>query len=97
MSKWHKGAALVAFALTSGAQAATYYVAPGGNDSNAGTLAAPWQSIARAQTAAAPGDTIYFRGGDYVYTGTIASCASQTDVVNAITLDKSGAQDQPIR
>jgi hypothetical protein len=97
MSKWHKGAALAAFALTSAAQAATYYVAPGGNDSNAGTLAAPWQSIARAQAAAAPGDTIYFRGGDYVYTGTIASCASQTDVVNAITLDKSGAQDQPIR
>lgn len=97
MSKWHKGAALAAFALTSAAQAATYYVAPGGNDSNAGTLAAPWQSIARAQAAAAPGDTIYFRGGDYVYTGTIASCASQTDVVSAITLDKSGAQDRPIR
>lgn len=97
MSKWHKGAALAAFALTTGAQAATWYVAPGGNDSNAGTIAAPWQSIAKAQSAAAPGDTIYFRGGDYVYTKSLAACASQTDVVNAITLDKSGTQDQPIR
>jgi hypothetical protein len=94
---WHKIAALSALALTSGVQAATYYVAPGGNDGNPGTVAAPWKSIAKAQDAAAPGDTVYFRGGDYVYTTSLASCASQTDVVNAITLDKSGTQDKPIR
>lgn len=97
MSKWHSGAALAAFALSSGAQAATYYVAPTGSDSAAGTLAAPWKSIAKAQTIAAPGDTVYFRGGDYVYTASLASCASQTDVVNAVTLDKSGQADKPIR
>jgi hypothetical protein len=94
---WHKVAALSAFALTSGVQAASYYVAPSGSDGNPGTVASPWKSIARAQEAAAPGDTIYFRGGDYVYTATLASCASKTDVVNAITLDKSGEQDKPIR
>lgn len=97
MSMWHKAAALSALALTSGVHAATYYVAPGGNDGNAGTVAAPWKSIAKAQTAAAPGDTIYFRGGDYVYTASINACASKTDVVAAITLDKSGEQDKPIR
>lgn len=97
MSMWHKIAALSALALTSGVQAATYYVAPNGNDASAGTIAAPWKSIARAQEAAAPGDTIYFRGGDYVYTASLASCASKTDVVSAITLDKSGEQDKPIR
>lgn len=97
MSMWHKVVALSALALTTGVQAATYYVAPAGDDGNPGTVGAPWKSIARAQTAAAPGDTIYFRGGNYVYTASLASCASATDVVSAITLDKSGEQDKPIR
>ncbi|MCX3291859.1 pectate lyase, partial [Streptomyces sp. NEAU-H22] len=37
----------------------TYYVAPNGDDSAAGTLAAPWRSIARAQAVATAGDTVY--------------------------------------
>eukprot|EP01032_Pedospumella_encystans_P023837 gene23837-26973_t len=37
------------------ASAATFYVAPNGSDAASGTQAAPWQSIARAQQAAAPG------------------------------------------
>ncbi|TDD03294.1 pectate lyase, partial [Nonomuraea diastatica] len=45
------------------AAAAVYYVAPNGSDSASGTQAAPWASIARAQAAAQPGDTVYFRGG----------------------------------
>jgi hypothetical protein len=42
---------------------ATYYVAPNGSDAAgvAGTEAAPFASWARAQTAAAAGDTVYFR------------------------------------
>jgi hypothetical protein len=46
----------------------TYYVAPNGNDGAAGTQAAPWASIARAQAVAKAGDTVYFRGGTYAYT-----------------------------
>lgn len=45
--------------------AATWYVAPGGLDANAGTSNAPFATIMRAQTAAAAGDTVYLRGGTY--------------------------------
>jgi hypothetical protein len=74
-----------------------YYVSPTGNDSAAGTLAAPWRTIARAQTAAAPGDTVFFRGGTYTYSSGLNNCVSQTDTVNAITLDKSGRTGELIR
>ena len=85
-------------APAAGAVAATaYYVAPNGNDSAAGTQAAPWASIARAQTAARPGDTVYLRGGTYAYTRANSACASQTARVDAITLDKSGTSGNPIR
>ena len=76
---------------------ATYYVSPSGTNSNAGTQAAPFATIARAQTQAQPGDTVYLRGGRYAYTAGVESCASRTAIVNAITLDKSGAEGRPIR
>ena len=58
-----------------GASAAAYYMSPTGNDSNAGTLAAPWKTLDRLQKAQSiirPGDTIYFRGGDYVFNNSSA-------------------------
>ena len=81
------------------AHAATYYVAPNGSDTNAGagTEVAPFASWARAQTAAAPGDTVYFRGGVYRYTDATTACSSGTAIVNAVVLDKSGASGRPIR
>jgi hypothetical protein len=79
------------------AAAATYYVAPGGNDANAGTQAAPWASFAKAQSVALAGDTVYFRGGAYVYHGGLNQCASMTDTVNVITLNKSGQSGKTIR
>jgi hypothetical protein len=75
----------------------TYYVAPTGSDSAAGTQAAPWASIARAQTAAQAGDTVYLRGGTYAYTRANTTCASRTAQVDAITLNKSGSSGNPIR
>ncbi len=48
-------------------QAAVYYVAPAGNDSNPGTLAQPFKTLNKAGTVAQPGDTVWLRGG--VYTG----------------------------
>jgi hypothetical protein len=84
--------------MTAGwASAATYYVAPNGSDAGLGTLASPWLTFARAQAAAEANDTVYFRGGDYVFTAGLNTCASMTDTVNVITLDKSGAADKPIR
>jgi hypothetical protein len=83
--------------LATTAAAATYYVAPSGNDGAAGTMAAPWQTIAKAQAKAAAGDTIYFRGGTYAYTAAIGTCSGMTDTVNAITLSKSGEAGSPIK
>ena len=59
------------------------YVAPTGNDSNAGTLAAPLQTIQRAVDLAQPGHTIVIRGGTY---------APSTN----IQILKNGTASQPI-
>ena len=88
---------LVAFSGAQTAHAANYYVAPDGDDSASGSRAAPWASFARAQSVAAPGDTIYFRGGTYRFTRGVNACASRTSVVDAFLLDKSGAAGKPIR
>lgn len=45
--------------------AAGIYVAPDGDDSAAGTAAAPFQTIKQATDIAVKGDTIYLRGGVY--------------------------------
>ncbi|WUR15530.1 right-handed parallel beta-helix repeat-containing protein [[Empedobacter] haloabium] len=91
------GTLAAALAWSAHAAAATYYVAPAGNDGAAGSKAAPWRTFARAQEAAVAGDTIYFRGGTYKYTAGLNACASTTDVVNAITLNKSGTDGKRIR
>jgi len=41
------------------------YVAPDGNDTNNGSLQAPWQTIQKAATQAQPGDTVIIRAGSY--------------------------------
>ena len=48
--------------------AKTYYVAPNGNDNNAGTIDKPWRHISYATTnnIVKPGDTVLVRGGTYV-------------------------------
>lgn len=89
------GPALITFLVSTAASGApaTYYVAPAptGDDAKNGTMDAPFASIAHAQMAAAPGDTVYLRGGVYSFTAGTNKCASQTDTVNAIVLNKSGA------
>lgn len=46
-------------------------VAPGGNDGAAGTLAAPWRTVARAVSAAPSGATVVLRAGTYSQSVTI--------------------------
>jgi hypothetical protein len=48
------------------------YIAPAplGNNANAGTLAAPWETIAYAYTNTSVGDTIYMADGTYVLAAT---------------------------
>jgi hypothetical protein len=73
------------------ASAATYYVAPTGSDTAAGTQAAPFASWARAQTAASAGDTVYFRGGTYKYTDATSTCSGTSATVDSVVLSKSGS------
>jgi MYXO-CTERM domain-containing protein len=60
--------------------AAEYYVSPSGSDTNAGTQAAPFATLQKANNTASAGDTIWMRGGTYSTTG-------------QITLSKSGTSD----
>ncbi len=70
--------------------AATYYVAPNGNNSNTGTTVdQPFATIARGQMAAAAGDTVYFRAGTYLFT-------SSTEA-NGVLLNKSGTSANRIK
>jgi Pel9A-like, right handed beta helix region len=70
--------------------AATFYVAPTGRDTDAGTMALPFATMGQGQAAAAAGDTIYFRAGTYAYTAATAACGSSTATINGVLLDKSG-------
>lgn len=75
--------------LPSAAWAATYYVAPTGNNSNPGTIDQPFATMARGQQAAMPGDTVYFRAGTYRFTSSSAA--------NGVLLDKSGTAGNLIK
>ncbi|MCK4323741.1 MAG: right-handed parallel beta-helix repeat-containing protein, partial [Armatimonadetes bacterium] len=46
-----------------------YYVDPGGDDSNPGTVDQPWATVEYAYSTVTPGDTVYFREGTYVLNG----------------------------
>src|SRR5262245_10392925 len=49
----------------------TYYAAPTGSDSAAGTINAPFASLSKAVSTAKAGDTIILRGGTYAGNVTI--------------------------
>lgn len=48
------------------ANAATYYVAITGNNSNPGTLAAPFRTISKGMSVTVAGDTVYVMNGTYI-------------------------------
>jgi hypothetical protein len=73
--------ALYFFIGTITVQAATYYVATTGNDSNPGTQTAPFKTIQRAAIVANPGDTVLVRAGTYS---------------ESVDIPKSGVSGQPI-
>lgn len=59
--------ALLVLASGSSLLAAERFVSPAaGNDSNAGTLKAPWKTFQKAANTAKAGDIVYLRGGTYV-------------------------------
>jgi hypothetical protein len=76
--------------------AAEYFVAPDGSDSAAGTRAAPFATVQRAQQAVAPGDTVFIRGGTYRMTE--AQIAGRVGPYACVTLlDKSGTPGKRIK
>ena len=77
---------LLSAAMARSASAAEYYVAPTGNDSAAGTMAAPFATIQRGHDVASAGDTVWIRGGTYRPTTGKASNAG-------FVFSKSGTSD----
>jgi hypothetical protein len=70
------------------ARAAAYYVAVNGNDNAAGSNAAPFATLERAQTAAQPGDTVFVHGGVYSFSGTSRTVG--------VSFTKDGLANRPI-
>jgi hypothetical protein len=55
---------------TSSGTGTTYYLAPTGKDTNAGTIGSPWFTLSKVWPLLEPGDTVYMRGGIYKYSST---------------------------
>ncbi len=75
--------------------ASDYFVATDGNDTNAGTIDAPFASIQRAQESADPGDTVFIRGGTYTVLPN-AIAYERRIWAHVIRLDKSGTEGNRI-
>lgn len=58
-------ASITNYSVPAKAEAVSYYVSPGGSDTNAGSLASPWKTINKAAATAKAGDTVYIRAGTY--------------------------------
>jgi len=79
-------ASLLLLLPVSSVLAATWYVAPTGSDSNAGSQAAPFLTIMKAQSSASSGDTVYLRGGTYFLNNSnLTATNSPWVIVNNIT------------
>src|SRR6202046_401720 len=64
----HATLVVIVLALTqtlAGQAGTTYYVSTSGNDTNPGTIRAPWLTIQHAANTVKPGATVYVSGGIY--------------------------------
>ena len=77
--------------------AATYYVSTTGNDSQSGTINAPWKTWQKGFSSLVAGDILYIRGGRYLPTvATPMSIWSGTSYAGAAVSGKSGTASKPI-
>lgn len=67
MRRWTVTAftAILCTLAASSLHARTFVITPGGNDGNAGTSAAPWRTLAKANSTLRAGDTVLVRAGTY--------------------------------
>jgi len=72
-----------------------YYVSPTGSDANPGTLAQPWQSLAKANTLQ-PGEILYLRAGTYGARGTTFTFSRTGTPAATITLAGYPGDSRPI-
>ncbi|MFT3869646.1 MAG: right-handed parallel beta-helix repeat-containing protein [Nibricoccus sp.] len=81
---------------TTAAIAATFHVAPQGNDADPGSSDKPFASIQRANKEVKPGDTVLVHGGHYEMA---EQQIARRDRIwaSVILLDKSGTKENPIR
>jgi hypothetical protein len=75
---------LLSLAAMGTARATEYHVAPNGNDSNAGTMDAPWATLQKGASTANAGDTVWIHAGSYKVTTPFNSGAG-------ISFSKSGS------
>jgi hypothetical protein len=94
-------AALAALTLGASAQAGSYYVAPGGNDANPGTLKKPFATLQRAQQAARKeagrqAVTIFLREGTYYLPETLVFTSQDSGAKAAPVVYQAYQKEQPV-
>jgi len=74
-----------------------YYVSPAGNDTNAGTLAKPFATLERAQSAARqrPGG-VFLRGGTYYLPASLVFTAEDSGTKDAPAVFQNYPGEQPV-
>lgn len=71
MTTTRRALAVGALLLAGLAQAADYYIAPGGSNAGSGAIGSPWATFDYAIDNLDPGDTLYVRGGTYALSSRI--------------------------
>jgi hypothetical protein len=79
----------IAWLVADSARAEDFYVAPDGDDGNAGSIDAPFASVERAQESASGGDTVFIRDGVYAFSGSVET--------HGVAFTKSGSEGAPIK
>jgi len=72
-----------------------FYASPTGSDANPGTLAAPWKSLAKANTLQ-PGQVLYLRAGTHGARGTTFSFSSNGTAAAPITVAGYPGDSRPV-
>lgn len=75
--------------------ATNYYIAVNGNDSNPGSFESPFATLAKAQSLAKAGDTVFIRGGTYKITED-QIMKYQGIWAYVFYMDKKGTSNKPI-
>lgn len=64
-NNWHEDSRFAGVVQSQTMAASLWFIAPGGSDSNTGSISDPFATLEKASSVANPGDTIYFRAGTY--------------------------------